>query len=81
MGLIFEILALPLAPLRGTVAVANQIFEQAQQEFFDPARIQEQLQEIDRQRAAGLLSEDEATAWEDDLIERLMAGRYRTTRE
>ena len=39
MGLITGLLGLPLAPLRGTVAVAEQIRKQAEDEFYDPAAI------------------------------------------
>jgi chorismate mutase len=77
MGLITGILGLPLAPLRGTVWVAEQILEQAEEEFYDPARIKAQLEDVDRARAAGELSEDEATAIEDELVERLMVSRDR----
>ena len=75
MGLITGILGLPLAPLRGTVAVAEQIRQQAERDFYDPTAIRAQLEEIERQRASGELSDDEATAWEDELVERLMAGQ------
>lgn len=77
MGLITGLLGLPLAPLRGTVAIAEQIRQQAEQEFYDPARIRRQLEDIDRMRAEGDLSEDEATALEDELVDRLLAGRTR----
>jgi len=81
MGLITGILGLPLAPLRGTVAVAEQVLKQAEEEYYDPARIRAQLEEVDRQREAGALSDEEATAWEDELIERLMEGRTRPREE
>jgi chorismate mutase len=77
MGLITGILGLPLAPLRGTLWVAEQVLEQAEEEFYDPARIKAQLEDVDRARAAGELSEDEATAIEDELVERLMVSRNR----
>jgi chorismate mutase len=77
MGLITGILGLPLAPLRGTIWVAEQVLEQAEEEFYDPARIKAQLEDVDRARAAGELSEDEATAIEDELVERLMVSRSR----
>ncbi len=77
MGLITGILGLPLAPLRGTVAVAEQILHQAEEDFYDPARIRAQLEEVARQRASGALSEEEADAWEDELVGRLMVGRNR----
>jgi chorismate mutase len=77
MGLITGILGLPLAPLRGTVAAAEQIRRQAEEEFYDPARIRRQLEEVARQRASGELSDEEADAWEDELVGRLMVGRNR----
>jgi len=77
MGLITGILGLPLAPLRGTVAVAEQIRRQAEEEFYDPARIRAQLEEVDRQRAAGELTDEEAMEWEDELVERLLVARTR----
>lgn len=81
MGLITGLLGLPLAPLRGTVAVADQIRKQAEEQYYDPAAIRAQLEEVDRQRAAGLLTEDEAVAWEDELVDRLMAGRDRLRKD
>jgi len=81
MGLISGLLGLPLAPLRGTIAVAEQIQRQAEDEFYDPVRIRNQIAEIDRQRAAGELSDEEATIWEDELVERLMVARSRPRKE
>jgi hypothetical protein len=77
MGLITGILGLPLAPLRGTVWVAEQVRQQAEDEYYDPARIRAQLEDVDRARASGELTDDEATALEDELVERLMVGRSR----
>jgi hypothetical protein len=77
MGLITGLLTLPLAPLWGTIAVAEQVLQAAEDEFYDPARIRLQLEEVDRQRAAGELTEEEAIAWEDELIERMMTGSQR----
>jgi chorismate mutase len=81
MGLISGLLGLPLAPLRGTIAVAEQIRRQAEEEFYDPVRIRNQIAEIDRQRAAGELSDEEATIWEDELVERLLVARSRPRKE
>lgn len=77
MGLITGLLTLPLAPVRGTVWVAEQVLEQAEEEFYDPAKIRRQLEQVDRLRESGELSEEEATAREDELVERLMVGRSR----
>jgi hypothetical protein len=81
VGLITGLLGLPLAPLRGTIWVADQVLQQAEEEFYDPARIKAQLEDVDRARAAGELSDDEATAIEDELVERLLVSRTRPPRE
>jgi len=81
VGLITGILGLPLAPLRGTVAIAEQIRQQAEDEFYDPARIRAQLEDVDRARADGEISEDEAVQIEDELVDRLMVARSRPRRE
>jgi len=75
MGLLTGLLTLPLAPLRGTVAVAEQIRRQAEREFYDPAKIRRQLEEVDRARESGELSEEEAVAMEDELVQRLLTGQ------
>jgi chorismate mutase len=77
VGLITGLLGLPLAPLRGTIWVAEQVLQQAEEEFYDPARIKAQLEDVDRARAAGELSDDVATALEDELVERLLVSRNR----
>jgi hypothetical protein len=77
MGLLTGLLSLPVAPLRGTIAVADQVLRQAEQEFYDPARIRAELAEVARRREDGTLTDDEATEWEDALIERLMIGNQR----
>jgi hypothetical protein len=77
MGLITGILGLPLAPVRGVAAVAEQVLHQAEDEFYDPANIRAELERTARAREEGELSDDEATAREDELIERLMIGNQR----
>lgn len=75
MGLLTGLLTLPLAPVRGTVAVAEQVRRQAEREFYDPTKIRRQLEEVDRARESGELSEDEAVALEDELVQRLLTGQ------
>jgi len=75
MGLLTGILTLPLAPLRGTVAIAEQIRQQAEEAYYDPAAIRRELEQVDQLRTDGEITEDEATAWEDRLIERMMIAR------
>jgi hypothetical protein len=80
MGLLTGLLTLPIAPLRGTVAVAEQVLRQAEDVYYDPATIRREMEEVDRLRDAGEIDEDEATAWEDELVERLIAGQERSRR-
>ena len=81
MGLFTGLLGLPLAPLRGTVWEAEQVLQQAEEEYYDPARIKEQLDAVEQARAAGELSDDEATEIEDALVDRLIESRSRTTHQ
>ena len=77
MGLITGLITLPLAPIRGTVWLAEQIQAAAEAEYYDESAIQAQLREIDAARAAGTIGDAEADAAEDALLERLMEGRNR----
>jgi hypothetical protein len=77
MGLIGALVKLPLAPLTGTVWIAEQIQAQAEAEYYDEGAIQAQLREIDEARRAGTLDDADADAAEDALMERLLEGRAR----
>ena len=81
MGLITGILTLPLAPVRGTVWIAEQIRQQAEEELYDPSRIHDQRAELDQARESGALSEEEAAQLEEELIERLMVAQSRPRRK
>ena len=43
--------------------------------------IRQQLEEVERQREPATLSDEEATAWEDELVERLIVARDRPRKE
>jgi hypothetical protein len=75
MGLITGLLTLPLAPVRGTVWLAERIQEQAEDELYDESAIRQGLLDLEAARQAGTLDEEEIAAAEDDLIERLMEIR------
>jgi len=75
MGLISGLLTLPLAPMRGTVWLAERLQEQAEDELYDESAIRAQLMDIESAREAGEIGEEEATQAEDALLERLIAAR------
>jgi hypothetical protein len=75
MGLISGLLTLPLAPVRGTVWLAERIQEQAEREYYDESAIRSALLQIEEARAEGDADERELDEREDLLIERLLEIR------
>lgn len=75
MGLITGLLTLPLAPVRGTVWLAEKVQEQAEGELYDDSAIRDGLLQLEAARQAGTMDEQELAAAEDALIERLIAMR------
>ncbi len=75
MGLLTGLLGLPLAPLRGTIWIAERIAEEADRQMNDPAFIQQQLDAVAAARASGELSTEEADGIERELVARLIQRR------
>jgi cytochrome c-type biogenesis protein CcmH/NrfG len=69
------LLTLPLAPVRGTVWIAEKLEEQAQAELNDDSALRAQLVELEELRASGEIDEVELEAAEDELVQRLMDQR------
>ncbi|GAB2829350.1 gas vesicle protein GvpG [Actinocorallia aurea] len=75
MGLVTGLLTLPLAPVRGVAWLAECLRDEAERQLFDPAEIRRELAEVARAREAGELTEDEADALEQALLDRLTGRR------
>jgi Gas vesicle protein G len=75
VGLVTGLLGLPLAPVRGVIWLAEQVLEQAEEQFYDPARIRAQLEQVDEARRSGELTEEECVEIENELLQRLMYRR------
>jgi Gas vesicle protein G len=75
MGLLSGLLTLPLAPVRGTIWVAEQLAAEAERQLDDETTARRLLNEAERDFELGLLTEDEFEAIEDALLERLDAVR------
>lgn len=71
MGLLTGILTLPLAPVRGTFWVIDQVMTAAEQEYYDPEPVRRQLAELERALADGRILEEEYERGEDELLDRL----------
>ena len=72
MGLITGLLTLPLAPVRGTVWIAEQILAEAERQMDDPAYIEQQLADAEASYERGEISEEEFELLEDELLRRLI---------
>jgi hypothetical protein len=77
MGLIGGLLTLPLAPLRGVMWVADKVKDEAERQWYDPAVIQQAMLEVEQMRESGQMSDAEADALEEDLLQRLLEGSGR----
>jgi hypothetical protein len=76
MGLLTGLLTLPLAPVRGTMWVAERLLEEAQRELDDPKNIEAQLLEAEARYERGEISEEEYEVLEDALMRRLIPGGW-----
>jgi len=80
MGLFTGLLMLPLAPVRGTVWVAEQLASEAQRQVQEASSPRRRLIEAERRLELGLLSVEEYEAIEEDVldaIEQDEEGRWR----
>jgi hypothetical protein len=76
MGFLLKLLISPVtAPLNGVVWLAEQVEEKANQELYDPARIQGTLAELEMQLEMDEISEETYLEAEEILLERLKIGR------
>lgn len=75
MGLLTGLLTLPLAPVRGTIWVAERVLEEAERQLNDPEEIERQIVEAEDAHERGELSEEEFEQLEEELLERLLGAR------
>ncbi|WP_405613314.1 gas vesicle protein GvpG [Streptomyces sp. NBC_01508] len=71
MGLITQILTLPLAPVRGSVWVLDQVVLAAEREYYDPDPVRKELADLEKELLSGGISEEEFDRREDELLDRL----------
>jgi hypothetical protein len=81
MGLITGLLTLPLAPMRGTVWIAEQLAAEAERELREAQSPRRRLIEAERRLDLGLLTTEEYELLEEealDALEQDEEGRWRT---
>jgi gas vesicle protein GvpG len=71
MGLLTGLLTLPLAPVRGTVWIAERLLDEAERQLNDPEAIEQQLLDAEARHGRGEITDDELEEIEDQLLRRL----------
>jgi gas vesicle protein GvpG len=77
MGFLTGLVLLPLAPLRGTIWLAEKLAEVAERELDDEATVRRLLVEAEIAFESGELTEAEYELVEDELLERLEIARQK----
>ena len=72
MGLLTGLLTLPLAPVRGTIWIAERLAEEAERQLDEEPAIRRALEELQVSYELGELGEDEFEQQEDELLQRLI---------
>jgi hypothetical protein len=72
VGFLTGLLTLPLAPVRGTMWVAERLLEEAERQLNDPEAIEREIVEAEEAHARGELTDEEFEQIEEELIERLL---------
>jgi len=75
VGILSGLVLLPLAPVRGTIWVAEQLAAQAERELDEEVVVRRLLLDAERALEAGAISEAEYDAIEDELLDRLDQAR------
>ncbi|MFF8609711.1 gas vesicle protein GvpG [Streptomyces sp. NPDC015346] len=71
MGLVTSILTLPMAPVRGTAWVLDQVLLAAEREYYDPERVRGQLAALVDDLENSRIDAEEFDRREDELLDRL----------
>jgi hypothetical protein len=71
VGILTGLLTLPLAPVRGTIWIAERVAEQVAGELDDEANVTRQLAELEASYELGEIDREEYERREDELLERL----------
>ncbi|MER8001245.1 MULTISPECIES: gas vesicle protein GvpG [unclassified Streptomyces] len=71
MGLFTQLATLPLAPVRGVGWVAERVKEAAEEQYYDPAPVEQELAELEKELLAGRIDEETFDRREDELLDRL----------
>ena len=73
MGIMTGLLTLPLAPVRATMWVAEQLESEAERQLDDPESLRQQLETLQVSHELGEIDTDEYERVEEEVLARLVA--------
>ncbi|WP_446211632.1 gas vesicle protein GvpG [Micromonospora sp. IBSANI012] len=71
MDILWTLLTLPYAPVRGLTSVVRVIAREAEARQYDPANIRRELEELDRAAEAGDITPEERDRGQQRVLDRL----------
>ncbi|MFC8615800.1 gas vesicle protein GvpG [Micromonospora purpureochromogenes] len=71
MDILWTLLTLPYAPVRGLTAVVKVVAREAESRQYDPANIRRELEELDRAAEAGDITPEERDRGQQRVLDRL----------
>ncbi|MET9430595.1 MULTISPECIES: gas vesicle protein GvpG [unclassified Streptomyces] len=71
MGVLSQLLTLPLAPVRGVGWVVRRVADAAEQEYYDEGPVIRALAELERELLSGGIDQETFDRREDELLDRL----------
>jgi len=74
VGLISTLVLLPIAPVKGVFWVAGKINDEANRRYYSEGAIVSELRRVEELRQSGQLTEEQAAAREEELLQRRLAG-------
>lgn len=71
MGVVSQLLTLPLAPVRGVAWVVQRVLDVAEHEYYDEGVVIRALADLERDLLAGRIDQKTFERREDELLDRL----------
>jgi hypothetical protein len=78
VDLLWGLLTLPYAPVRGLTAVVKVIAREAESQQYSPVNVRRELEELDREAAAGEITPEERDRGQQQVLDRLTAPARET---
>lgn len=73
MDILWTLLTLPYAPVRGITALVKVVAREAESQQYNPVNVRRELEELDQAAAAGDITPEERDREQQQVLERLTA--------